>query len=111
MTRARPAASDKVLYARLKARQLALLVALYDQRSLRKAASEVAISQPAATKMLHELEDAFGAPLFVRHAWGMEPTLYGEALTRYARGMLTDIREAREEVAALAAGTRGKLRV
>lgn len=107
----RPPPAEKALYARLKARQLALLVALHDHRSLRKAAQEIAISQPAATKMLHELEGAFGVPLFVRHAWGMEPTLYGDALTRYARGMLTDIRAAREEVTALAAGMRGKLRV
>ena len=92
-------------------RQLALVVALHERRSLRQAAADVAISQPAATKMLQEVEDTFGVALFERHAWGMAPTLYGETLARYARAILNDVREAGAEVAALASGARGKLRV
>lgn len=41
----------------------------------------------------------------------MSPTAYGEAMIRYARGILTDLAGAREEIAALAAGARGVLRV
>ncbi len=102
---------DRQLRTRLKARQLALLVALAERRSLRQAAADIAVSQPAATKLLHDLEDALGVRLFERASWGMEPTLFGETMIRYARGFLTDLTEAREELAALAAGTRGKLRV
>ncbi len=102
---------DWHLRARLKARQLALLVAIADHRSLRRAAQVIAVTQPAATRMLGELEDALGVPLFDRVAWGMQATAYGETLIRYARGMLTDLSEARDEIAALAAGARGKLRV
>ena len=57
--------------------------------------------------MLAELEDALGVPLFDRAAWGMQPTPYGETMIRYARGMLTDLTEARDEIAALAAGRQG----
>jgi DNA-binding transcriptional LysR family regulator len=102
---------DWHLRARLKARQLALLVAIADHRSLRRAAQEIAVTQPAATRMLADLEDALGVPLFDRFAWGMQSTPYGDTLIRYARGMLTDLSEARDEIAALASGAKGKLRV
>jgi len=108
---ARPTAAESPLHNRLKARQLALLVALADHRSLRRAAAEVAVSQPAATKLLHDLEDTLGVPLFDRHSWGMEPTLFGDTMIRCARGVLTDLAEARDELAALASGAGGKLRV
>src|SRR6188768_4293666 len=97
---------DWHLRSRLKARQLALLVAIAEYRSLRQAAEHIAVTQPAATRMLKELEDALGVPLFDRFAWGMQATVYGETMVRYARGMLTELSEARDEIAALAAGPR-----
>lgn len=99
------------LVSRLKLRQLALAVALAERRSLRKAASDVAITQPAATKLLRDLEAAVGLPLFTRHAWGMAPTAYGETLVRYARSALTELDEAGGELAAQAGGAVGYLRV
>src|SRR6266480_2594335 len=102
---------DWYLKARLKARHLALLVAIAEHGSLRRAAQEIAVTQPAATRILADLEDALGVPLFDRHAWGMQSTPYGETLLRYARGVLTDLSEAREELAALAAGAKGRLRI
>ena len=99
------------LLTRLKLRQLALVVALAERRSLRQAASDVAITQPAATKLLRDLERALGLPLFTRHAWGMEPTTYGDAFVRHARSLVTGVSEARDELAALAAGATGSLRI
>jgi DNA-binding transcriptional LysR family regulator len=99
------------LATRLKLRQLALIVALAERHSLRRAASDVAITQPAATKLLRDLEDAVGVTLFTRHAWGMAPTPYGEALVRHARALLTGVGEASGELSALAAGATGLLRV
>ena len=102
---------DWHLRSRLKARQLALIVAIAEHRSLRRAAQHVAVTQPAATRMLRELEDALGVPLFDRFAWGMQATPYGDTMIRYARGVLTDLSEARDEIAALASGAKGKLRI
>lgn len=102
---------ERRLVTRLKLRQLALVVALSERRSLRQAAADVAITQPAATKLLRDLEEAFGVPLFTRHPWGMAPTTYGETLVRYAEGILTELGEARSELATLAAGATGNLRV
>lgn len=99
------------LLGRLRARHLALVVALDTHRSLRRAAAEIALTQPAATKLLHDLEDALGAPLFERHAWGMSPTPYGETLVRHARGMLNDLAQAQADIAAQRAGALGSLRV
>ena len=99
------------LLGRLRARHLALVVALDTHRSLRRAAAEIALTQPAATKLLHDLEDALGAPLFERHAWGMSPTPYGDTLVRHARGMLNDLAQAQSDIAAQRAGALGSLRV
>lgn len=104
-------ALERPLATRVKLRQLALIVALAERRSLRQAAGDIAVTQPAATKLLRDLEDAVGLPLFTRHAWGMAPTRYGEALVRHARGLLTGLDEARTELTALAAGATGSLRV
>jgi len=47
----------------------------------------------------------------VRHAWGMEPTGYGDAFTRYAKSLVSEVEEAQLELRSLAAGARGVLRV
>jgi DNA-binding transcriptional LysR family regulator len=68
--------------ARLKSRQLALVVALDDTRSLRQAAERIHISQPAATRLLQELESQLGVELFQRSRRGMQPTMAGEVMVR-----------------------------
>ena len=46
---------------RLKSRQLLLLVALSEARSLRKAAAALNMTQPTATKLLQDLESDVGS--------------------------------------------------
>ena len=96
---------------RLRLRHLQLMVALSETESLRRAADDLAMTQPAATKALQELEDTVGVSLFVRHARGMEPTIFGEAVMRYARVVFEDLDELREELAAIEAGDIGKVRI
>jgi DNA-binding transcriptional LysR family regulator len=103
--------SDAALLLRLRMRQLLLLEALGRERNLGRAASGLGISQPAATKLLQQAEEALGLPLFTRLARGMEPTPSGEVLIRYARQSLVDFGFAREQMAALRSGLRGKLRI
>ena len=99
------------LLLRLRTRQWMLLVLLDQHRNLGRAASAMAISQPAATKLLQQLEDTFAAPLFIRQARGMRPTPYGEALVRHARRVLTDFGAVCEEIEALRSGLAGSLRI
>lgn len=100
-------ADDARLPSRLKLRQLTLLMHLHDRGSILGAAEAANMSQPAASKLLAELEDTVGAPLFVRHARGIEPTGYGEVLVRHARNALMQLRQAQDEIVDLKSGLTG----
>lgn len=99
------------LLLRLRTRQWVLLALLDQHRHLGRAAAAMSISQPAATKLLQQLEETFSVPLFMRVARGMTPTPYGLALVRHARWVLTDFGAVCEEVEALRSGLSGSLRV
>ncbi|MEP6557373.1 MAG: LysR family transcriptional regulator [Burkholderiales bacterium] len=99
------------LLLRLRTRQLALLGLLDTERHLGRAAAQLSISQPAASKLLSQMESTFGVPLFERHARGMSPTAQGDVLIRYARRMLADFASVRDELTALQVGLRGALRI
>lgn len=109
-SRAKPLADAPALM-RLRTRQLLLAAALGREKNLGRAAADLGISQPAATRLLQELEDTLAAQLFERSARGMTPTAAGEVLVRYARQLLNDFGATRRELAALAAGLHGTLRV
>ncbi len=97
-----------LLRSRLKTRQLALLVHLDDERCVQRAAAATGMTQPAASKLLREIEVALDVKLFERHARGVIPTWYGEILVRHARLALAEIGLAHEEIAALKSGQSGK---
>lgn len=99
------------LLARGRLRQLQLLVALADCGSVQRAGQAMAMSQPAATQALADLEDLVGESLFERHARGVRPTRFGEVLLPMARSVVQSLRNATESVAALQAGTRALLRL
>ncbi|MBN3792216.1 LysR family transcriptional regulator, partial [Burkholderia sp. Ac-20353] len=106
-----PDASPWGFRTRLKTRQLLLVVALADEGGIHRAAAALNITQPAASKLLRELEETIGAVLFERLPRGMRPTLYGDALIRHARAALGSLDQAREELAALKAGHLGHVAV
>jgi DNA-binding transcriptional LysR family regulator len=103
------------LYARLLAgarlRQWQLLVLICEQGTVHAAADSAAISQPAATHALRELERLLGAALFTRHARGMQSTPLGRALLPHARRMLAANAACAEAAAAQGLGAQEVLRV
>lgn len=99
------------LRARLKTRQLLLLIALDDHRNLQRAAEAMHLSQPAASKLLKELEDALEVALFERTPRGMTPNWYGESMIRHARMAVTNLNEAHDEISNLRAGRSGTVRM
>lgn len=103
--------ADEPAWLRLRTRQLLLVAHVGREGHLGRAAAAMGISQPAATRLLQEMEDTLGCPLFERGARGMQATAGGEVLLRYARQVLNDFGTARRELAALAAGLHGTLRV
>ena len=96
---------------RISARQIVLLNALDEHRNLRRAAVAIHTTQPAATALLQQLEQALNVTLFERHSRGMRPTPYGEVMIRYARGVLHDFEHAEDEITALERGAAGLVRV
>ncbi len=102
---------DASALLRLRTRQLLLVARLGQELHLGRAAAALGVSQPAATKLLQQMENALDMRLFERGARGMQPTASGEVLVRYAQQMLADFAAAREEVGALDAGLEGHLRL
>lgn len=72
---------------RLRMRQIALMLAIDEHRTLRAAAAALNMTQPAATRMLKELEEAFGQLLFTRDKRGLKLNAAGEAVTHSCRTM------------------------
>ncbi|MBU1359792.1 MAG: LysR family transcriptional regulator [Gammaproteobacteria bacterium] len=97
------------LRARLKTRQLLLLSAVAEEGNIHAAARLLNMTQPAASKLLKELEDVLEVPLFERLPRGMRPTWYGEAMIRHAREALASLNLAHEELMALKAGHFGQV--
>jgi len=102
---------DWYILRNLKARQLQLLVALDDHGSLKKVAEATHITLPAVSKALAELEKGLGLQLFSRTPSGVRPTVYGACLIRYARTVLIELQQARDELKALSSGSGGKVNV
>ena len=84
--------TSRYLVQRLRLHQLRALDALETQRSLMKAAVSLAVSQPALTRTLHDVEQVLQARLFDRHARGVRPTAAGLAAVGAARRVLQELR-------------------
>ena len=69
--------SQRFVRSYLKTKHLVLLVELGRHGSIMHAAQAANLTQPAASKLLGELEHALGVPLFERLPRGVEPTSYG----------------------------------
>jgi DNA-binding transcriptional LysR family regulator len=54
--------------------------ALYDERSVTRAAARLSLTQPTVSGMLHRLRHTFSDPLFVRTSHGILPTPRAEAV-------------------------------
>jgi DNA-binding transcriptional LysR family regulator len=97
------------LRARLKTRQLLLIVALSEEGNIHRAAQVLNMTQPAASKLLKDLEDMLGVSLFERLPRGMRPTWYGDTMIRHARAALASLNQAHEELLAAKNGQFGQV--
>lgn len=100
-----------LLKNRLRMRHLQLLYVLSERGSLRQAAEAMSLTQPAATKVLRELEDLVGEPLFTRTPKGLVPNVLGESALRYAQLVYADLGGLHEEMVALKSGNLGNIRI
>jgi DNA-binding transcriptional LysR family regulator len=106
-----PAPTLQHLAARLKLRHFALLAELDRHRSVSRAAQHLGLSQPTVTRALGEIEDIFMTALFTRSRRGLEPTAAGVLVLARARIALADAESLGQDLAALATGLQGRLRI
>lgn len=103
--------SNRFVRSYLKTRHLVLLVELGRHGSIMQAAQAANLTQPAASKLLGELEHALGVPLFERLPRGVEPTWFGKVLIRRAGAALAEMDAAHQEIVELQSGLQGRVAV
>ncbi|MGB3378935.1 MAG: LysR family transcriptional regulator [Allopontixanthobacter sediminis] len=95
----------------MKSSHFRLILKIAETGKLQIAANALAISQPAASRILAEIEREVGTPLFTRHPAGMEPTPVGDAFVRHAKVILAELTNLEDEVENIAIGHIGEVRV
>ncbi len=70
---------------------LPILLALYEERSVTKAARKLGMSQPSVSVSLKRLRETFGDRLFVRTSFGVEPTPRAKLLISETREILARV--------------------
>ena len=94
---------------RIRFRHLQCFLTIAQLRSVGAAADALAISQPALSKTLRELEDALGVKLFLRDKKGMMLTRFGEVFLQHAATSMASLRQGIDSIKL--AGTTGGLAV
>ena len=101
--------SEGLLRGGLKLGHMRMIVALGEHAKVSAAAHVLNISQPAASRMIAEMEDILGVELCQRLPRGIALTPAGQALARRARTVLLEMREADREIADLKSGKGGSV--
>lgn len=104
-------ATPDLVRSGLKFSHLRLLAALRDMGKIGAAAQHVGMTQPAASRMLHQLGEIVGTPLHTRLARGVVLTEAGRILADQAVATLRDLDRTRQQIGQIAGGMRGHVRV
>jgi DNA-binding transcriptional LysR family regulator len=104
-------ALDQRIARRLKLRDLHVFDTVVRFGSMGKAAAQLAVSQPAISKSVTDLERLLGVRLLERSRQGVEPTNYGTALLKWSAVIFDNLRQGVDEIAFLADPTAGEVRV
>lgn len=92
-------------------RRLEMIVAIDTHRSFHRAARALGIAQPSLTRALQVLELELGVRLFERGKSDCEPTEYGRIMLNRSRRILTEMAEAKREIALLQGLEVGEFRI
>lgn len=106
-----PLLSAETLLNRLRLRQVALLLELQARGTLRAAAAELGMTQPAATNMLKELEASLNLRLFERDGRRLRPTAAGTAVLTHFDGLKGSLAALARDLEDLRAGEGGTLAI
>ncbi len=95
----------------LKLRHLQLLASLRESSQLGHVAEELGMAQPAASRLLSEIETIVGHAVHERVGRGLALTDVGASLARRAARVLIELRDAEREISGITAGTQGHVRI
>jgi DNA-binding transcriptional LysR family regulator len=98
-------------FRRLRLRDLHILDVVADAGSMAKAAPRLAMSQPAVSRVIAEMEHVLGVPIFDRTSTGVELTPYGAVLRRRATNVADELKQGLGELTFLADPGQGEIRI
>lgn len=92
-------------------RQLRYFIAIVDQGSVSSAARLLHIAQPALSQHIANLEEELTTDLLVRSSRGVKPTKAGEVLYHHARKIVSQLKQAADDVRKEADTPRGEVAI
>ncbi|OYU18184.1 MAG: LysR family transcriptional regulator [Rhodobacteraceae bacterium PARR1] len=95
----------------LKLSHLRLMAGLAETGQIGLTAAQMGIAQPAASRLLAEVERISGQPLHLRTGRGITLTPMGQALAQRAARVVNEIRDAAREITEIGAGSTGHIRI
>jgi DNA-binding transcriptional LysR family regulator len=96
---------------RIRLRDLHILLAVVQCKSMAKAAEHLAVSKPVVSKVIADLERVLGVRLLERDRHGAEPTIYGTALLKRGVTVFDELREGVKDIESLVDPTAGDVRI
>src|ERR1700686_360267 len=102
---------DERIGRRLKLRDLYVLRTVAQLGSMGKAATQLAMSQPAVSQAITDLERVLGVRLLDRSRHGVEPTAYGRAFLKSGAVVFDSLKQGVEEIDYLIDPTAGEVRI
>jgi molybdate transport repressor ModE-like protein len=102
---------DDRIGRRLKLKDLHTLQTIAEAGSMAKAAKVLALSQPAISKAIADMEHVVGSSLLERSSQGVELTESGRILVARGRVIFDEVREGLKDIEAVADPTQGDLRI
>jgi DNA-binding transcriptional LysR family regulator len=96
---------------RLRLRDLHAFFAVTQCGSMAKAAKQLGVSQPAISKVIADLESAFGVRLLDRGRKGIEPTIYGDALLKRGVAAFDELKQSVRDIDFLSDPAEGEVKI
>ena len=102
---------DDRIGRRLRLKDLHTLETVAEIGSMAKASQHLALSQPAISKTISDMEHMLGVPLLDRSARGVELTEHGRVLVSRTRIIFDEVKQGIKEIEHLADPTQGQVRI
>src|SRR5262245_52218097 len=96
---------------RLTLRDLNILLAVAEAGSMAKGATRLAISQPAISRAIADMEHTLGVRLLDRSPQGIEPTQYGRALLKRGVAVFDELKQGVQDIEFLSDPGAGELQI